>query len=324
MIIKYPVNDEILSLFSYIIDSVDIGIFVVNRANEIIIWNKFMAVHSGVSTKQAVGFNLFESFPELPEKWLKRKIENVFILKNFSFTSWEQRPYLFNFSHHRPITGNIDCMRQNCTFIPVKGSSDDIDYVCITLFDVTDTSIYEESLKSLTLALTDANAKDGLTKIFNRRYLETELEKEFERSKRYKTDYSVIMMDIDYFKKINDTHGHLGGDRVLCTIAQELQSGLRKTDIVGRYGGEEFLAILPETPCANAVILAERLRQHVMNTPIKLDGADINITVSIGVAGHSNHYQNYDEVLSNADKALYESKNSGRNRVTTHIDNPAD
>lgn len=105
-----------------------------------------MASHSAQPAKAVVGRNLFNCFPELPQKWLERKIESVFILKNYAFTSWEQRPFLFRFHHNRPITGGVDAMRQNCTFLPHKNGDGEVDLVCITLVDFTDTAMFQTRL----------------------------------------------------------------------------------------------------------------------------------------------------------------------------------
>ena len=98
------------SLLEFIVERLEAGVFVVDRNYRVVLWNRFMAMHSQRSAEEVVGRNLFECFPELPQKWLARKIESVFILKNYAFTSWEQRPFLFRFNHNRPITGGIDAM----------------------------------------------------------------------------------------------------------------------------------------------------------------------------------------------------------------------
>ena len=103
-----PDSNDPTSLLNFIVDRTHVGIFVVNQKREILLWNQFMEIHSERKADTVVGQNLFEAFPELPQKWLDRKIENIFILKNFSFTSWEQRPYLFKFAHNRPVTGGVD------------------------------------------------------------------------------------------------------------------------------------------------------------------------------------------------------------------------
>ncbi|NOX75064.1 MAG: diguanylate cyclase [Gammaproteobacteria bacterium] len=309
-------NESHSSLLNFIVDRAHVGIFVINRDRELVLWNQFMEIHSEQKADTVVGKNLFEAFPELPKKWLDRKIESVYILKNFSFTSWEQRPYLFKFRHNRPVTGGVDCMRQDCTLMPVKDDNGEVQYVCFTLFDTTDTSIYQLQLQELTEKLREMSNRDGLTQLFNRRYIEENLDMEFQRAKRYKHPLSVILSDIDFFKKVNDTHGHLAGDEVLRIVSQRLQNGLRNVDVLGRYGGEEFMVVLPDTSLEGARVLAERLRQAVEETPIEAEGASLNVTVSLGITELREATAGYQQLIAEADTGLYQSKENGRNCVT--------
>jgi len=135
-------------LLDFVVDRLEVGIFVVDPNMQVVLWNHFMVMHSGRSAEEVIGRNLFECFPELPQVWLEKKIRNVFLLKNYAFTSWEQRPYLFRFHHNRPVTGGVDAMQQSCTFLPVKGAEQVVEQVCITLFDYTDTALYHRQLSS--------------------------------------------------------------------------------------------------------------------------------------------------------------------------------
>lgn len=306
------------NLLNFIVDRANVGIFVINHNREIMLWNQFMEIHSERKADTVVGKNLFDAFPELPQKWLDRKIENVFILKNFSFTSWEQRPYLFKFAHNRPVTGGVDCMRQDCTLMPVKDDAGEVQFVCFTVLDVTDTSIYQSQLKVTTEKLREMSNRDGLTQLFNRRYIEETLSTEYDRAKRYGNKLSVILTDIDFFKKVNDNHGHLAGDEVLRVVSQRLTQGLRGTDILGRYGGEEFIIVLPETDIEGAEILAERLRKAVNAEPIKAEGESLTIAISLGVTEMNEKTLAYAQLIAEADLGLYKSKESGRNCTTLY------
>jgi len=135
-----------ISLEGTVTDRVDLGIFAVDREMHVTLWNRFMQHHSGVSSGEVLGKSLFEIFPELPEKWLMKKLESVFLLGTFSFMSWEHRPYLFRFSHSRPITSSIDAMRQNCTFFPVTEADGKISSVCVTVTDATDICLAQNEL----------------------------------------------------------------------------------------------------------------------------------------------------------------------------------
>ena len=136
-------------LLEFIVERIEVGVFAVDRDCRIVLWNRFMAIYSKRAAADVVGKNLFECFPELPRKWLERKIESVFVLKNYAFTSWEQRPFLFRFHHNRPITGGVDAMRQNCTLLPQKNSAGDVELVCLTLADFTDTAMFQGRLSEV-------------------------------------------------------------------------------------------------------------------------------------------------------------------------------
>jgi diguanylate cyclase len=310
--------DNPTRLLDFIVDRAHAGIFVVNRKREIVLWNQFMELHSGRKAAELMGKNLFDEFPELPRQWLERKIENVFILKNFSFSSWEQRPYLFEFSYNRPITGGykqMEHMRQDATLMPVKDESGEVQYICFSLFDVTDASIYQMQLQERTEQLKRASDHDGLTQLYNRRFIEESLAKEFGRSRRYGHTLSIILCDIDHFKQVNDNYGHLVGDEVLREVSRRLKAGVRVSDQLGRYGGEEFLAILPETDTKGGQILAERLRQAVECEPIEAKGHSLNVTISLGLAELHGSCLSYEQLIHEADQALYQAKAQGRNQV---------
>ncbi len=155
---------------------------------------------------------------------------------------------------------------------------------------------------------------DSLTRLSNRRHFETNLEREYMRAKRYNTDLSIAIIDIDFFKKFNDTYGHSCGDYVLKEVAYKILKNFRQTDFVFRYGGEEFAVILTETTGEKALIPLERLRKTIENSKFVYRGEQLNVTVSIGVSSNTD-LENPWEMFDDADRALYEAKNSGRNKV---------
>jgi diguanylate cyclase (GGDEF)-like protein len=155
---------------------------------------------------------------------------------------------------------------------------------------------------------------DGLTSLCNRKQLDTLLGEEIPRARRHGRDLSLLMLDIDHFKQINDTHGHLTGDSVLRGLASVLQKRLRPNDKLGRYGGEEFCAILPETNLGNAVRIAEELRALVAAHAFMADNHELHITMSVGVATLSGVMQ-AEQLYKSADDLLYQAKRTGRNRV---------
>ena len=164
--------------------------------------------------------------------------------------------------------------------------------------------------------LENLSITDALTGIANRRHFEWRLSEEVERARRYKYPLSAFMLDLDHFKQVNDNYGHQIGDIVLQQVAQMLKSSLRRTDFLARYGGEEFVVLAPQTPAERALILGERLRQVISESPIPIaDNLQIHITISVGIAVFPDHAQNENELISAADTALYKAKQMGRNRV---------
>lgn len=156
---------------------------------------------------------------------------------------------------------------------------------------------------------------DSLTGLPNRRQILRHAELEFQRALRFHHPLSVMMIDIDSFKRVNDTHGHPAGDQVLAEVVERCKQGLRKIDLLGRYGGDEFICLLVETELESAREAAERTRQRVMETPIMTDRGPLNITISIGVASLSVKHSSLAATLSSADDALYVAKKTGKNKV---------
>lgn len=158
---------------------------------------------------------------------------------------------------------------------------------------------------------------DPLTGLMNRRHFFELADRELEQTRRSNRPLSFIMLDIDHFKKVNDDHGHLVGDAAIIQLADLLKKELRKVDFCGRYGGEEFVACLPDTPILGALELGERIRQEVEKLQIDtLDGNPIHITISLGIA-ENNKDPNVEAILKRADHALYEAKAAGRNQSKT-------
>jgi diguanylate cyclase (GGDEF)-like protein len=157
---------------------------------------------------------------------------------------------------------------------------------------------------------------DELTGLCNRRKLKEILKREVERSRRYATELSLLMLDLDYFKQVNDTYGHDFGDLVIKDFGTLLLTALRSSDFSFRFGGEEFIILLPQTTLQGAVTVAEKIRELCQNTIFANEHFHINMTVSIGISSYQNHHpQHYDDMICCADRALYQAKEQGRNRV---------
>jgi diguanylate cyclase (GGDEF)-like protein len=170
---------------------------------------------------------------------------------------------------------------------------------------------YDEGVKHKLIELAST---DDLTNIMNRRIYDIEFRREFANAKRYGRDLSLISIDLDHFKEVNDQHGHFFGDLVLKMFTTEVSSLLRAGDIFSRWGGDEFCILLPQTNVENAMRVAEKIRAVVKNISVKTDTKQISFTVSLGVAGYRSEDEDASEILERADRALYEAKESGRDR----------
>jgi two-component system cell cycle response regulator len=157
---------------------------------------------------------------------------------------------------------------------------------------------------------------DGLTKLYNHRHFQDELARAFEESHRYQRPLSLAIIDIDFFKKINDAYGHAIGDEVLKAVSQTFQQSIRSTDLAARYGGEEFAVMMPETELQDAMTFAEKIRHLIEEAPIETHAGPVSATVSVGVATvpHTRIHAAKELVVA-ADKALYRAKKNGRNQV---------
>ncbi|HJV28628.1 MAG TPA: diguanylate cyclase [Aromatoleum sp.] len=267
-----------------IIHGADEGIVVTDGVGNVVLVNP---AAEGLLTKSAAeitekGFlELFDN-PEEMQKWLKQRTSNENIINVYNNRLFQVYVSMIQDAHGLAI-GSAALIR-----------------------DVTEEKRLEEELRRL-------STTDALTGLYNRRHMDYVLTTEFSRASRTNTPFAVMMFDIDHFKKFNDTYGHEQGDRVLQCVAKSFHDSLRKYDTACRYGGEEFLAILPHTNMDGAISVAERVRGDVENMVV--DG--LKVTISLGVAAYPElAIETTDQLVEAADKALYCSKNRGRNCVT--------
>ena len=299
--------------------SINAGLIVIDKEYKIHVWNEFMANQSAMMSEQVMGHSILDLFNDLPQEWFKRKVNSVFLLGTHAFTTWEQRDYLFRFKNYRPITGLSEFMYQNITFLPLTSVDGAVNHVGIIVYDVTDVAVNKQELESANTVLESLSRTDRLTELNNRGYWEECLENEFHRYKRTKQTATVIMFDIDHFKKVNDTYGHQAGDEVIRQTSKILKRSIRQTDIAGRYGGEEFGIILVNTPEDKAFILADRFRKRIEALTVTHENVKIKFTISLGISELRESVPDYTSWLECADQALYQSKEGGRNCTTTFI-----
>ncbi len=310
-------NAAELKEFHWMMDmlqNIDVGLVVLNKDNEIQLWNSFMENHSGILSNLTRKKNLFELFPEIDQEWFQHKVDSVFQMQTRAFSIWEQRPYIFKFKNYRPITGIAEYMYQNISIFPMVSTTGEVDHICIIVYDVTDVATNRHALKGVNLQLEKLSRTDRLTGLNNRGFWQESLEKAFSHFKRYKKQLSLVIFDIDHFKAVNDSYGHQAGDEVIKQCATTLLSCARETDICGRYGGEEFVVILTDSDAKKALIFSERLRKQIADLCVVYQGTEIKFTVSLGICQLAETIESANHWLEQADKALYRSKENGRNQ----------
>jgi diguanylate cyclase (GGDEF)-like protein/PAS domain S-box-containing protein len=288
-----------------IIDLIPVAFFVKDHESRFFLMNRACEEQWGLSFAQLRGTDGSQFFPPDQMKQFLAKDRSIFESHqsvDFEETFWSAAK---------------QSNRIGQTFKrPMYDPKGDPQYlVCVTI-DITEQKVAQAKLADSEKKFQVLSDTDFLTDLPNRRHFVARLTDEFERVQRFDGQRSsVLMLDLDLFKQINDTHGHAAGDAVLKHFAQLVRSTLRKIDMVGRMGGEEFAIMLPGTDSAGARRFAERLRERVANTPLVQDGKTVSTTVSIGIATIGPPDLNAEEALLRSDEALYRAKRNGRNRV---------
>lgn len=300
-------------LLQPLLSQLNTGVLILDSQHNVVFLNQFITRRADLQLAEVEGKLVYTVFSGLPEAWLRRKLDGVLALQAPAFSSWEQRQYIIKLPHLRPVSSDSEYMAQNCSMLPLTAPDGVSQYVCLLIEDATDAYVYQHQLQQSMSMLELANRTDGLTGVYNRNYWQSQLEYETQRAARYQHPVSLLLFDLDKFKQLNDRYGHQGGDVVLIELSAMITELLRDTDLLGRYGGEEFGIILPETNLACAQLVANRICAAVAAQKILFNGQSIAVTISIGVASYTN--QTADELIQQADMALYNAKRLGRNQV---------
>ena len=318
---ELAVSDHVSSCHvpAELLDSIEVGIAVIDRNFNVQVWNKFLENHSAKKANAIIGTSLFSHFPEIEEKWLRTKVDPVFNLNSPVFIIWEQRPYLLKFDCNRPVTCAAEFMYQNVTIFPIVDKSGRVERFCMLVYDVTEQALGKLGMEHLNEELKTASRVDGLTGLFNRRYWQERFDEMHKLCVRRDKPSTALMLDIDHFKRINDTYGHQAGDKVIKMLAALIKRCVRETDLAGRYGGEEFAIILNDSTVNDAKAVAERIRQLAQRLVVEHEGESISFTVSLGLAQFSPDFKGAMAWLECADQALYEAKENGRNQYRIYI-----
>ncbi|MBU0483711.1 MAG: GGDEF domain-containing protein [Proteobacteria bacterium] len=311
--------------FVQLMDHLSIGTAVIDPSLHIVFWNKWMAEHSLISREEAMGRPIHKLFPELVKKGLVKKAREVIRSGQPVFFTHKVHQAMFPFHAGRSYLGNkLSPMQQTVILSPIKTEDDITGQVLISVFDITDWVTYQNQLLKSKKELETLSHIDDLTQIPNRRNIMTKLRNELILHTRRNRPLALVVADIDHFKKVNDTYGHQCGDFVLNEIAHILSHELRGYDELGRYGGEEFLLILPETSWEQAILVCERLRIAIEESVFRFDNYTIRLTISLGVAfKDSQEKGNPDKLFKKADACLYKAKERGRNQVVAMVRNEA-
>jgi diguanylate cyclase (GGDEF)-like protein/PAS domain S-box-containing protein len=287
--------EESLQLTQFAVDTTAEPILWIRQDGALTYANDAMCRLLGYSREEMLGLRVFDlDVAHTEETWRAR---------------WEEAKQwrtLHAETFYRRKDGGTVPVEISSNFVEIAGKS----LLCSFVRDSSERKRTEEEL--FRIATTD-----GLTGALNRRYFLLRCNQEIQSSRRYRRHFSTLMLDLDHFKRINDEAGHAAGDDTLRAFARVCAAHLRKADLFGRLGGEEFAIALPETPAEGAVVVAERLRAVVAETEVNANGSSIRFTVSIGVTELSSEDRDIEDIHRRADDALYEAKNNGRNRVVT-------
>jgi diguanylate cyclase len=292
------------------VDALNLGVIILDRDLKIHKWNRWMEIHSGTKAKDLIDSPILEIFPWLNTPKFNRSCKSVFKIGNLCFFSQKLHNYLFPFKSTSYSGHEFEFMQQSCAMGPLRDENNEVEFLYIYIQDVTETAVNEQKLHEL-------NMKDGLTGVYNRRFFEEKIVEEVARHRRYGGEFSVIMLDIDHFKRVNDDYGHQCGDYILKAVSSRIASMIRNVDYIARYGGEEFCCLLPQTPLKFAAMVADRFRIVVMEQDQLYDDKIIKVSISLGVSALRDDISTADALIKSADEALYRAKDGGRNRVET-------
>lgn len=300
----------VLMIADQLLDIIDNGVIIIDEDYVVVKWNPWMEKFSKTKASEITNKSLFDFYPNLKENpGFIRNTKSVFKFKNVVFMSQKLHRYLFPMPPCH-IKSGFEFMQQRCTMGPLHDESGQYRFIYIIVYDVTELAASEVENKRLSVT-------DVLTGSYNRRFFENRFKEEFDRHARYKRPLSIIVFDIDFFKQVNDTYGHLGGDFILKNFAEKIKARIRSVDLFARYGGEEFCCLLPETCNEEAIKLGESIRVLIEDSFFNYNDTPIRITVSQGIAELLPDTDTPDSLFKRADSALYVSKETGRNKVTS-------
>lgn len=296
-----------------ILDSAENGILVVDSSLTIRFWNNWLAVNTNIRKENAHGRTLDEVFTKTSFKILHRKVKIALKLKSSAYVNSTVDKYIIPIRLGKITSSRFQYMRQDAVITAISDTE-----VSVIIYDTTSLveakAVIDEHLE----IVKKQASTDQLTGCYNRKMFHERLISETARAKRHGCRYSLIIFDIDNFKSVNDTFGHLAGDEVLKAVAAAGSKGIRRSDTFARWGGEEFILLLPETGLKQATVVAEKVRRTISEYDCGDAGQQ---TCSFGVAEFSSSDGvDANLIIYQADKALYHAKENGKNRVAAFKD----
>jgi len=305
-----------LALYQHVFKQAPIGLLLLDSSQRILAWNQWLEDRTGYKEEEVCGKRLVDVYPNL-------KNERFDWALNEAITNQSQQILTHTLNHHLiPIEvtyagqHGLKYMPQTVSIAPVKNENEVIAMVSIQ--DVTENVIRSKTLTKVAHALEKESLQDQLTGAYNRRFLWQWLDQEMKSANRYHYSISCLILDLDFFKRINDSLGHQVGDKVLQGFVSLVASQLRESDVLVRYGGEEFIIMLSHVDSTIALKMAERIRQLVQDSSIAdLDAGKVTCSVGVSFWDYQTN-DTTDKLLHQADEALYKAKLSGRNCVKVY------
>lgn len=297
-----------------IFNTIDNGIIILDENLNILDWNYWLEIRTDIKSENIIGKNICDEFSYINGKKLKRKVKSVLVTNNPSYYSVNPHKYLIDIKINSIMNITYKSMQQDITIVPY---SKEEKKVCLYIYDKTSLCDINFKLERLNKELKELSIKDPLTKVFNRRYFSDFSEKMLSLGKRDEKSICIITLDIDFFKKINDNYGHAIGDVVLIELSNEIVANVRKSDIVARFGGEEFVLFLYDAVLEDARNIAENIRIAIEKMVIETEQGELQVRASFGVSAYNETEDNnsIEGAIKRADNALYIAKENGRNQV---------
>ena len=291
------------------LDHIPLGVMLFDREMRLLFWNTCLEEWTGLRREEVLGRDVRDRLPQLWEPRYAGRLRDLFANAAPAIFSSQLHPHLVP----APLrSGRLRVQHTTAVAVPADGGGF---HALVTVQDVTGLTDAMVALRKARDEARQRASTDGLTGVANRTHFLELAGRALALARRYGRDLSLLALDVDRFKLINDTYGHAAGDATLVSLAKSCSLGLREGDVVGRLGGDEFAVLLPETPPAVAGQVASRMRDALSAGGVEFEGKRLLLEISVGVASLGPEGDTLDALLGRADEALYEAKRQGRNCV---------